>query len=653
MPVQLDPLAAIRQTVHNAAPFTPEFHLEIGWSSSYEDVFAHHFENLSDEYALLDRVSDSGRILLLGAGGGAKTVLLTRLAKRSISRKELSIPVFLKNWTSKHYDHWKTLSNYSQKVDFLLLSFAPTPLGIAELGSLPGSTSRLLLIDGLNEVTETVGNEVLDAVDDYVRYSPRTWAIVSDRFVRRQLKTPERWRLALVLPLSENEVAKHAIRAVGANAWRQLSISEKNILRSPYFLDRYLKYKEIRNTRAAELEQFLVDRDGLTKEEIDAVSNAAFQQYKSHTRTFELQSFQDIAGLLPTRKLMTSGSLVVDADNAAHFDHHLKHDYLVSRYVVASNQRWDRAHFRTMTFSGSSFDTVALAIEQLMTRRERDSFVRALYDWNLYAAGNALAGGRAEQFSPEMSVVVHAMFAERRWDIFVKSAVAATDILHVIDTALARNLLRADSLQEVLRMIAEQAGDAEWFREWKALYTSPIGSDADERDLGGLLEPDSVIGWTTSNVLRRKRVTESQQDSLRTCLREHDSPIIRWRAAHVLGRFASQPNAEALARGLNDVAPEVKYGCTRSLVEVAVRSNGVLAPYAFEALSRVANDLALHEDVVDEFRRVLMIRDDQAPPKWTRLALPSISALQQATIGSKTRQEWDRTLGELVDRYGY
>jgi len=653
MPVQCDSLAAVRQMVMEAPEFDPEFSVEIGWARTYQNVFAHEFEVVNHASGLLDSIAETGRILLLGAGGGAKTAQLTRIAKKSVDRREFPVPVFLKNWSSKHYDLWKTLRNYSQKIDFLLMSFAPSAIGIGDLERLPPGTPRLLLIDGLNEVTENVGNEVLDAVDDYIRYSPRTWAVVSDRFVRRQLRTPERWRLALVLPLSEREVARHVKKIVGERAWENLSETERNILRSPYFLDGFLKYKEIRNTKAAELEQFLIERDGLTSQEIDEVARAAFQEYRSHTRSFSIGSFEEIAGVEPTRRLRTSGSLAVEADGTAHFDHHLKHDYLVSRYVVKSPQRWDRAHFRTMTFNGSSFDTVALAIEQLGSREEKDLFVRALYDWNLYAAGNALAAGRTQQFSPEMSTVVHAMFAERRWDIFIKSAIAATDILHVIDTTLARSLVAANGLEDVLQIIARQAGDANWFRRWKALYTSPIGSEADDLDLSGLVEEDSVVGWTTSNVLRRKILTEEQQISLRNHLNEHGSAIVRWRVAHVLGRFATQQNAEALARGLNDPAPEVKYGCTRSLVEVAARSHGELAPFAFESLARAADVLARHPEVVDEFRRVLMVQAEDAPPKWTRLVLPSISAFQQATVNYKSRQDWDRTLEELVDRYGY
>jgi hypothetical protein len=294
-----------------------------------------------------------------------------------------------------------------------------------------------------------------------------------------------------------------------------------------------------------------------------------------------------------------------------------------------------------------------LALEQLGSRGEKDLFIRALYDWNLYAAGNALAAGGTEQFSPEMSVVVHAMFAERRWDIFIKSATAATDILHVIDTALAHALASPNRLEGVLEIIARQPGDADWFRRWKGLYTSPIGSEASDFDLAGIVEQDSVVGWTTSNVLRRKNLSGDQQGLLRNHLHGHESAIVRWRVAHVLGRFATQQNAEALAGALNDPAPEVKYGCTRSLVEVAARSDGELAPFAFESLARAADVLAMHPDVVEEFRRALMVREEDAPPKWTRLAVPSISALQQATVNYKTRQDWDRTLEELVDRYGY
>ena len=652
MPVQSDHALSIKQAVLNSEAFKPEFHLNVGWSTSYDTIFAQKFDDVTDANSILDGVEATGRLVLLGAGGGAKSAILMRVGKRAIARKQYPIPIFLKNWTSAHYDQWKRLSNYSQRLDFLLVSFAPAPIDIGEISELPMSAPRVLLIDGLNEVTEKVGNEILDAVDDYVRYSPMTRAIVSDRFVRRQLKTPDRWRLALLLPLSEEEVAKHAIKAVGSSTWNALSVAERSILRSPYFLDRYLKSKEVRTTRAAELHQFFVTRDALTDAELASVATAAFQQYRAETRTFPLQPFQEMAGEEATRKLRLSGSLIVE-DGQAHFDHHLKHDYLVTTYVVASPDRWDRMHFRTMTFSASSFDTVSLAVEQLATERERDAFERALYDWNLYAAGNALADGRAAQFSTEMATVVHGMFAERRWDIFLRSAVAAKDILHVINTPLAQQLFLADSLAEVLEIIGAQPGNTAWFREWKGLYTSPLESEANEADVQRLLDVDSVIGWTTSNVLRRRRLSADLKALVRRYMRQHENPIVRWRAAHVLGKFATDENAQALGEGLSDTASEVKYGCTRSLVEIAARSGGQLAPRIFETIARHATALAAHRDVVEEFRRVVIIQEDQVPPQWTRLVLPAIAALQQATIPYLPRHEWDRTLEELVDRYGY
>jgi cytidine deaminase len=385
-------------------------------------------------------------------------------------------------------------------------------------------------------------------------------------------------------------------------------------------------------------------RHALAEDEIDRVAAAAFRLYGGATRTFSLATLTEMIGAETTAKLTNSHTLVVNGD-LAYFDHHLKHDYLVSKFISADPQRWAADNFNVITFNASSFDTVVLAMEQMPDQGRADGFFRALYDWNIYGAGYALSEHRYEMVSPDMTVVVHAMFAERRWEIFVHTAKTAEDILSLIGTELSARLLTAGTPTEILEIVREQPGQAGWFATWRDLFTAHPDTNATEEDLLHLRNPvDSVMGWTSSNVLRRKNVSPDQQESIRQTLLQGQAAVVRWRAAHVLGHFPSKQNADALLQSLTHDTREVRYGATRSLVEMAARSQLALAEEILGSLAELAPQLAEFTNVVGEFQKTLVIRKDVAPAGWTKIVLPAVAAFQRATINYKTREDWDRTI---------
>src|SRR6266404_1463098 len=629
----------------------PTFDLRLGWSRKYDGIFNDQFEESTGGLEIFTKLSRNGRVLILGPGGGAKTVLLKRLAKHSARRGYIPVQVSLKKWTAKDYDEWKYLANYSQCVDFLLLRFANVEITSADLDSLEVSSTKVMFVDGLNEVNSLVAGQILNSLDEFVRFSIRTWVVVSDRLARRELKRPERWKFALILPLVEREVLKHIPKYGKAREfWNAASSATRTLLRTPYFLDSFLRHGAVQATKAAELKDFF-ERHAANPSDLKRIARAAFEVYEAGTRTFPIDKFRSIAGTSATQALI-SARVVIRANTTAYFDHHLKHDFLAAMHVASNPKLWTPATFNRITFRGSSFDTVVFAMEQLMSN-QTDRFIRSLYDWNIYGAGYALSDGRHENVSLEMSTVIHAMFAERRWDLIAASAKAASDVLHQIMTPLSKKLLTAKALNQVLKIIKIQKSQIEWFLSWQALFTAPLDSSTTDSDLRLLTEIDSVMGWTSANVLRRKNLSERQQKLVRSLMRSNQQAVIRWRAAHVLGRFASVANIESLGKALADGSSEVQYGATRSLIELAARSGGELARNVFTRLAKAATKLANQSNVVNEFQRALIIDRQRAPQGWTRLALPAVAAFQQATAERTSREEWDRTMERLVSTYGY
>ena len=70
-------------------------------------------------------------------------------------------------------------------------------------------------------------------------------------------------------------------------------------------------------------------------------------------------------------------------------------------------------------------------------------------------------------------------------------------------------------------------------------------------------------------------------------------------------------------------------------------------------LADAAPQLATFINVISEFQKTLIIRQDIAPAGWTKMVLPAVAAFQHATMDFKSREDWDRTIQTLIDLYGY
>ena len=334
----------------------------------------------------------------------------------------------------------------------------------------------------------------------------------------------------------------------------------------------------------------------------------------------------------------------------AYFDHHLKHDYLASRYVVMDEIRWTPDVFNVVTFHASSFETVMMAMEQVPNSVTADRFLRSLYDWNIYAAGYSIAEGRESRVSAEMRLVILAMFAERRWDLVKATAQRARDTLNLIDTQTAREFLNAASLEEVFQLLRSVEIPTPWFNSWRELFTRTSGLPATDNELLALADPDSVMGWTSANVLKRLQCSEPQQARVRE-LMGNTSETVQWRAAHVLGSFPSEPNSAALIAKLDSTLIHLRFGATRSLVEMAANAQPDLSNNIFSAIRDHMVAIKEHQSVLNEFERAVFIDEARTPVGWARRVAIAVIRLQMEAAAVEEREHWDRVLAKLVSTY--
>jgi hypothetical protein len=455
--------------------------------------------------------------------------------------------------------------------------------------------------------------------------------------------------LALVHPLSPGEIQKQIHAKFGPKRFVDLSSDTKDLLSTPYFLNSFLTDGQIATTKSEEFRKYFLEH-ALNEADLDRAARAAFEAYRSSSRTFRVDEFARDSSAAIVNRLTDSGILKVQ-DHLGYFDHHLKHDYLAARYLSRHRDDWNSTTFKLVSFDASSFETIMLTLEQIDITDDADYFLRQVYDWNIYGAGYAIAEARKTAASNEMQVVILAMLAERRSDIMLRTAERATDTLNLIRTPHAQRFQTVRVLEDIFRILDDVDSIKPWFRAWRALYTRQANTQANDDDVRALSDPDSIIGWTSSNVLKRLLLNDAQQETVRNLLQHGEDAVVRWRAAHVLGIFPSPANVEALLRALSDEAVSVRFGSTRSLVEIAARDH-TRTNEIFRALIAHVADIADHRSVIEEVQRAVFIVRDRVPPHWTSAVLPLIGVLQAKAASAYKAEQWDRVIKELVTTYG-
>src|SRR5262249_18156015 len=149
----------------------------------------------------------------------------------------------------------------------------------------------------------------------------------------------------------------------------------------------------------------------------------------------------------------------------------------------------------------------------------------------------------------------------RRWDIVQSTALRAGDTLSLFNIQIAQQFLAVPNLNELFVILGDIRLDTPWFNDWRSLFTKALGSPATDVELEHLKDEDSVMGWTSSNVLKRLRLKPMQQQRLRESVGAVGAvrDVVKWRVVHVLGSFPSEPNARLLLACLQDETVEVRF----------------------------------------------------------------------------------------------
>ena len=350
-------------------------------------------------------------------------------------------------------------------------------------------------------------------------------------------------------------------------------------------------------------------------------SDAAFQMYvlnSPRSRIFEKNFFERISSAAVLKKLEGSG-VIVSKGGQSYFDHHIVHDFLAARHFAhLETDEWNASNFRSLSFDGSSIDSLELTFEQLDSDRA-DLFLRALYDWNLYASGYVLAQASYASGSVgmEMRTVIFAMLAEKRFDAILATRERAEDALRLIQLNDVLPFRKANSISDICEALRQIDSEVDWFCNWRQLFCISKKDQLTDETLREIRNKDSIVGWTVANVARRFSLIDQTVIELVKGMEAEGDATVRWRIAHVLGKIPTEIAAGFLFNLLDgDTNIDVRFGAVRSLVEISLAAGSKLRSALRKKIEKRAQCIADSKKLSGELRACLLVAPECAPKDW-------------------------------------
>jgi hypothetical protein len=582
----------------------------------------------ADELARL--ALSEGRVLIQARGGAGKTTMLHRALKQPGYSSLTSAPI---HCLLINVFDWHSGDRQGQALQEMIDSSANHQTQGTVTLRVSDGLETVVLMDGLNEVSDQAANELLQEVEELTSRNPHLGVVVTDRLTKRPVG-PARWVLATLTPVPEFQV-----RELLALSQDQ---SDLGILDNPFYLER-ARRQGVDPVGLEAIHRDYLHQVGLSGKQIQTLGEATLQQYQiKKSRILDLDSLVSAAGQDLIGRLMSAGLMVNDG-NLSRYAHHLIGDFLAVTPLVDRPATWTKSNFDALTFGGSSFDSLTILLEQT-EESKRDRLLRRIHDWNFYASSYLLTQARRshQAVAPAVELVLLAMLAEKRFDRIKASVEQAEDVLDAYPSTLAERFRDAESLSEVIDIVSSQWHDVEWFPIWHKIFTRRPGARSADRDVSLLSDSEGVIAWSTANMLRRALVAGDQISQVQALIDDTDS-IVRWRAVHVLGAHPSPHSVDLLFDRLQfDDYMWVRYGALRSLIEQAATVSESTRRALFERFSDCVDFLLYEPTLLRGIERDLRVSDP--PDDWAESAGFLIERLWAGSDSVSEQDRW-RALG--------
>ncbi|MFE7232497.1 NACHT domain-containing protein [Streptomyces sp. NPDC057596] len=610
------------------------FRLEVAFPESYDELISRQWEGIASEEELAEVAAECGRVLLSAEAGSGKTHLLIRTGILAAKSRDNVIPVWL-----PLRDLPAAMRSAEPEAFVQALIGLATPSLKPVLTSSARAPRILVLADGLNEIPREVSQPALDALDELARRYPFMSVVVSERLIRRPVAL-DRWKLATVLPLSEEQVAEIWSASRGSRV--PSSEDASKLLSNPFFLDKATAFDLVEGSAAKVIEAYFSKLASIGKEGLERLSRVCYESY-SRERGMLIPQQEFISHVdQPLYRSLVDHELIRASETFVWFSHHLFHDYLAARYLVQHRTLWGPEAFDVVTTGAASFDSLRLAVDQIHDPAVADEFVRKIYNWNYFGAAYCLVPGRV---TSEMQMALLAMLADKRWDPVAATVEAVTDALKLNGTKTAKSMLAVPTRDQLFDVVGEFPSSNPSFIRWKTVFTIRDGEYVGPDIVQSLASDDPIEAWTLANVLRRCRLTSTGEAKLVDIARS-ESAVTRWRAVHVLGLHPSANTARVVQTLMFDSDKWVRYGAVRALVEIAANTgDSQLRESIISWLGRQLSSEKLDEKMLHELGRVLNVRPQ--PAGWPETVAPLVQQLASTSRNSFQQDRWNTLMASI------
>ncbi|MGC8618720.1 MAG: hypothetical protein ACP5UZ_08330 [Thermoplasmata archaeon] len=520
-----------------------------------------------------------------------------------------------------------TLVRYLYNAANVLTDYTPFLKSLAELknsdkvkeylnSNCGGSGNRIIMLDGLNEVSSLEVDEILSAVSNYMEggaynRSDELIIVITDRKSGRRF--PSRITRIELLPLDLEIASKQFSSHFGANAWKNFVAGNPKLaelMTNPFFLSRALQlYLWNPAAVAASDHELLGEYFDLVLSKFDParvipdigkfVWEKCYGSMDIYTFTegdfleFMKEKGHDSGSILES---LVSAKVVESAGDNLKFRHQYYPEFLASSYLSKDKKLWTHDTFDRLTFYANSESGVKLLTGIILKANKEsiEDFITGVYDWNWHMAAVHMALIPPDDSIRKVRAAVLTMVALKLGDGIYSARVTARKILEGgrarnddFITGLINSGGSRDSILDLVRRTARYPAEGEGGQDWFSRWLKVLGSMPPETDvqylIGLMKEDNSLIGWTAANIFRilyqsntglnREEILNNLNQVLENCNDGSDHcNSVRWRVVHALGALYDIEGAGEKLLKLYSNSREnmwVRYGAARAIMEQA------------------------------------------------------------------------------------
>ena len=643
----------IRNFIHPASN-APKFDLRVSICERYEDILTGKASLATLKPKDLLDGAKFNKLLLHAPGGSGKTAVMCEIAQEAINSGE--IVFFLDFKTSNENE---TSSPNEITIDYLFDNYSVSG-GKTEFDqALKEEPSILLLVDGLNEIYSSTSEKILKQLESLIRNHPTIRVIVADRM---NTHPNVRFQRGTIEPLTETAI----INLLPSNITLPQESAVKQLLSIPFFLDLQLRLwqkasgDEISSEevppREEMFEKYFIEIAKLDITDLKVLSEAAYKVYKEYQgRTFEKDWWIANTSQETFNKLETAGVIINTTSQNKEkkmFRHQLLHDFLTGYFIAHNEDLWSSNFFDTATFKTNAYEPISFAAELL--HEKADELLVKVYDWSYMTTDKCRVDLKRtlikSPISNDLEFALTVKNAEKMFEVFEDTSKDAKRRLLESSTPETQVFLEVKSEEEIFELVRNYEPTTERFIKWKKyLLWNP--ERIEQNDLLLLDDQNPIVSWTVTNTLRRMELSDEIQTSIlmfyHTRKTENDNNL-RWRIAHLLGRFPSERNIKLLFQILTEDSFEwAKYGAVRSLMEIASFPDSEFREKIIsELISKLQNIKS--PLILKEIRRTCLIK--QPDKDWYKSVLELAKVASELPESASEKKIWDSLLSEIIVR---